>query len=184
MKARMPGWVLLFVLTAFGASAMAQGPGRMPPPGPPPGGGPPAGMPGQPGAPGGQSAPAGARNQPPPRSADAAHGGFQFGPVGRWWDDKTVIQTVGLSKDQQKRMDSIFNASKPAIQDSYKTFLSEQNRLNKLSKDPAAPQVEIFAAIDAVAKARTELQKATTLMLLQIRQQMAPDQIVRLEKLK
>jgi Spy/CpxP family protein refolding chaperone len=110
-------------------------------------------------------------------------GGLQFGPVGRWWDDKAVVQTIGLRKEQQLKMDAIFSANKPAILDSYKVFLSEQSKLDKLSKDPAADKARIFAAIDAVSQARASLQKATTQMLLQIRQQMDANQIAKLEKL-
>ena len=81
-------------------------------------------------------------------------------------------------------MDVIFDQNKPAILQSYKTFLSEQSKLDKLSKDPKADQASIFAAIDAVGTARASLQKATAQMLLQIRQQMDPDQIAKLEKLQ
>jgi Spy/CpxP family protein refolding chaperone len=107
-----------------------------------------------------------------------------LGPVGRWWDDKSVAQTVGLRKDQQKKMDTIFNANKPAILDSYKTFLNEQAKLDALEKDPQTDKTRLFAAIDAVSQARASLQKATAQMLLQIRQQMDPDQITKLEKVQ
>jgi Spy/CpxP family protein refolding chaperone len=111
------------------------------------------------------------------------HGSVQIGPVGRWWDDKTVVQAIGLGKVQQRQMDATFSANKPAILNSYKTFLSEQAKLNALSKDPNADKEKLFAAIDAVNQARAALQKATTQMQLQIRQQMNPDQVQKLEKL-
>jgi Spy/CpxP family protein refolding chaperone len=104
--------------------------------------------------------------------------------VGRWWDEKTVVRAVGLGKAQQKQMDATFNADKPGILSSYKTFLNEQAKLNALSKDPNADKERLFAAIDAVNQARAALQKATTQMQLQIRQQMSPDQIQKLEKLR
>ena len=81
-------------------------------------------------------------------------------------------------------MDSIFNANKSAIVGSYKAFLREQSKLDEISKDPKVDKERIFAAIDAVSQARSALQKATTEMNLQIRQQMAPDQVEKLEKLK
>lgn len=112
-----------------------------------------------------------------------ARGGVQLGPVGRWWDDRTVVQAIGLGKVQQNKMDATFSANKPAILNSYKTFLSEQAKLNALSKDPNADKEKLFAAIDAVNQARAALQKATTQMQLQIRQQMSPEQIQKLEKL-
>ena len=109
---------------------------------------------------------------------------MQFGPIGRWWDNKTVVHTVGITTDQQRRMDTIFNASKPAILSTYQTYLKEQARLTALSHDTQATQETTFAAIDAVNQARAALQKATAQMYLQIRQQMNPDQIQKLEKLE
>lgn len=164
------------LLLGIGTLAFAQGPGGPPHSAPPPGsqpGGQPGGM-GPGGPPGSSSRPSGA----------TARSGQQFGPVGRWWDDKSVVKAVGIGKDQQKKMDAIFDANKPAILESYKKFLSEQAALDKVNKDPKSDQATIFAAIDSVSKARASLQKATAQMLLEIRQQMAPNQIVKLEKLQ
>jgi hypothetical protein len=94
------------------------------------------------------------------------------------------VQSIGLRKDQQTQMDAIFNANKPAILASYKTFLSEKAKLDALNKDPNVDQTHLFAAIDAVSQARAGLQKATSQMLLQIRQKMDAGQIVKLEKLQ
>ena len=117
-----------------------------------------------------------------PSNAGARSNG-QFGPVGRWWDDKSVAQNIGLRREQQKKMDVIFNANKPAILEAYKSFLTEQSKLNAINKNPQADQAATFAAIDAVNGARSSLQKATAQMLLQIRKEMDADQITKLEKL-
>lgn len=81
-------------------------------------------------------------------------------------------------------MDSIFDANKPTILASYKTFLSEQSKLDTLNKNPSVDKSQLFAQIDAVSQARAALQKSTSQMLLQIRQEMNADQIDKLEKLK
>jgi Heavy-metal resistance len=109
---------------------------------------------------------------------------LQFGPVGRWWDDRSVVQAIGLRREQQKRMDDIFDANKPAILDSYKVFLKAQSNLAAVNKDPQASKNTLFAAIDAVNEARASLQKATSAMLLQIRREMDPDQINKLENIQ
>ena len=133
--------------------------------------------PGGPGAPRELHHPGSAHNKVsgPPRNA------LQFGPAGRWWDDKTVVQAIGLRREQQRKMDTIFDANKPAILDSYKTFLKAQANLTAVNKDPQADKAKVFAAIDAVNEARSSLQKATSAMLLQIRQEMDPNQITKLE---
>lgn len=117
------------------------------------------------------------------RADTAAHSNVQFGPVGRWWDDRTVVQSIGLRREQQRQMDTIFNANKPAILSSYKTYLGEQAKLKALNKSPKVDQARLFSAIDDVNQARAALQKATAQMLLQIRQQMSSEQIEKLEKL-
>jgi Spy/CpxP family protein refolding chaperone len=92
-----------------------------------------------------------------------------------------VVQAIGLRHEQQRRMDSIFDANKPAILENYKTFLKAQAELTAVNKDPQADKAKVFAAIDAVNEARSSLQKATSAMLLQIRKEMEPDQITKLE---
>ncbi len=80
-------------------------------------------------------------------------------------------------------MDAIFDANKATIVDTYKTLLSERSKLQTLTKTPQVDQAQVFAAIDRVNQAHAALEKATTQMLLEIRQQMQPDQISRLEHL-
>jgi len=144
--------------------------------------------PGGPGSPGGLSGPAGPRepahSREKARAVTAPHNALQFGPVGRWWDDKHVIQSIGLRHEQQKRMDAIFDANKPAILDSYKAFLNAQANLAAVNKDPHAGKDQVFSAIDAVNQARSSLQKATSAMLLQIRKEMDPDQVNKVETIE
>jgi len=176
---------LAFLLCMASALARAQGPGGPPHPGP----GSPA-----PGAPGlGSPAPAPPSNSdralPPNRSHETApirsgpRSTSSFGPAGRWWDDKSVIRSIGITRDQQRRMDTIFDANKSAILSSYKNFLKEQAHLDSINKDPKADQAATFAAIDAVNNARSTLQKATAQMYLAIRHEMSSTQLEKLEKL-
>ena len=170
------------------AHAQGQGPGGGHPPGGPPGGGMgPGGPPPPPGSTGPAGPPpnGGGGNMPRPTAMPnvATRNGIKLGPPGRWWDDRSVAQTVGLSRDQQKKMDTIFNANKPAIIQTYQAFEKEQTNLAALSKAPNVDQSKMFAAIDAVNQARAALEKANTQMLLQIRQQLEPDQLFKLDKL-
>ena len=178
------------------ASAVSFAQGR------PPGGGPPGsrgpGGPGTPGSsngpngpngPGGPGSPGNGNGAPAPNGnstepSSQARSVQHLGPVGRWWDDKSVVRSIGLSNEQQKKMDAVFNQNKPAILAAYKSFLSEQARLDTLSKQPQVDQAQVFAAIDSVSQAKASLEKANTLMLLQIRQQMEPAQITKLESIK
>ena len=151
------------------------------------------GSPGGPGGPGGFGNPGGPSGPKQPRHAEhskaqaavpAPHNALQFGPVGRWWDNRSVIQAIGLRKEQQMRMDAIFHSNKPAIEQSYKVFLKAQSDLAAVNKDPKTNKDQLFTAIDAVNQARASLQKATSAMLLQMKQEMNPDQINKLENIQ
>ena len=176
-------FVCFCLASVAGLNSRAQG---KPPGGPPPGGPPPGGPSSGAHGPGSQD---GSDGSPPAASASmgtngTTHSGLQIGPEGRWWDDKPVERSIGLRKDQKQRMDRIFDANKPAIVASYKAFLSEQSKLDALNKDPQLDKARLFAAIDAVSQARASLQKANSQMLLDIRKELDPDQIDKLEKLQ
>lgn len=165
------------LIFAPATAVLAQAPPPPPPAGP--------GGHGGPGGPGGMNRPGGSGPaSPDATSAASTHNALQFGPVGRWWDNRSVAQQIGLSREQQKKMDTIFNANKPAILDSYKAFLKAQSELDRVNKDSSTDKAKIFAAVDAVNQARSTLQKATLVMLMQIREQMDSAQIEKLQKLQ
>jgi outer membrane murein-binding lipoprotein Lpp len=161
-----------------GHPPMGQAPGR--PPGMPggPGGTPPGG-----GASNAMGGNAGANVGGTTRSASVTAGGVKLGPTGRWWDERSMIQTMGINRDQQRRMDAIFNANKSSIVESYKVLQTQNAKVDALSKDSNVDKNQLFAAIDAANQARAELQKATTQMLLEIRGQLSKEQVTRLESL-
>jgi len=187
------GLVAWLCLAAFLASpCLAQGRGG--PPGGGPGGGPggPGGMgapqfPGN-GGPGGQ--PGGfpsMENIPAPstsRSPDtAARSGLQLGPPDqRWWDDRSFVKSLKLRPDQQARMDAIFEQNRSILFSKYEAVRQAEAEMELLSKSSSPDEAALFAQIDRVSQARADLAKATTHMLLQIRKEMDPDQIKRLEK--
>ena len=141
---------------------------------------------------GGQGGPPGQRGQggpPPPGSGVAGtnstmRGGLQLGPPGRFWDDKDFAKTLGLRKDQQKRMDAIFDANRASLVENYKSLQGEEKRLEKLTKERPLVESHIFAGIDAVVQARGDLEKANAHMLLQIRREMDPEQVERMDRFR
>ena len=162
-------------LVSISSVAVAQGrgpaPGQHGPGGPGPSGGGSGAPPGQ-----------GRASNNDRGGSGANRNALQIGPSGRWWDDKSVVRSVGLRGEQQRQMDAIFNANKPAILARYKALLTEQDKLSALNKSAQPQQSAVFAQIDAVAQARASLQKATTQMLLQIRQQLDAGQVEKLEQ--
>ena len=181
---RWHGWLFALLLVA-GGDVLAQAPGGHGPGGPGPWPGRPPGMGGGPGgSPPGSNGVGGftagtAANRP----TNMTSNGVKLGPTGRWWDERSMMQTMNISREQQRRMDSVFNANKPAIIETYKEWQAQQLKVDALSRDPNADKSQLFAAIDAVNQARAALQKANTQMLLQIREQLTKEQVGKLESL-
>ncbi len=79
-------------------------------------------------------------------------------------------------------MDDIFNASKPALITALSNLQREQARFAAMSPAELQDETKVFAAIDRVAAARTELEKANAHILLQMRQQLDPRQLTELDQ--
>ena len=185
---------------AMGMASTSLAQGRGPGGGGPPGGGPPGGGPGgmggggmngggmggpsggnRPGviAPGG-NIPSQAGQQRNPSAENRP--GLQLGPPGRWWDDHSFAKNLKLRPDQQTRMDQIFEQNRPALLTRFQGVQQAQAQLETLSRSSSLDEAALFAQIDRLAQARAELEKANTHYLLQLRKEMDPDQIQRLEK--
>jgi Spy/CpxP family protein refolding chaperone len=108
--------------------------------------------------------------------------GLQLGLAGRWWDDAKTMRKLNLRSEQQHKMDDIFEANKPTLLNLYGNLQREEAHLTSLPPGDLQDETKVFAAIDRVAQARTELEKAKVHVLLQIRQQMDPDQRTALDR--
>ncbi len=141
------------------------------------------------GMPSGESIPhSTGRSTPPPAGSSNGgatstnRAGLQLGPPGRWWDDKKFAKSLGLNSDQQKRMDNVFAQNRDSLLTRYDTLQKAETRLETLTHSDHPDEGALFAEIDHVAQARAELEKANTRMLLQIRNEMTPEQIDKLEE--
>ena len=110
-----------------------------------------------------------------------SHGVHQLGLAGRWWDDSRTARSLGLRSEQQKRMDQIFESSKPQLVGLYSNLQQEQQRLSSMPSKDLTDDTKVYSAIDHVTQARADLEKATTQIYSQIRQQLDSDQQARLD---
>jgi Spy/CpxP family protein refolding chaperone len=149
--------ILLLGVTCFGQQPSPGGPDGPPQPGPGHSGR--RGM-GGPGGPG---------------------GGLRLGPPGRWWDDPEFIKKLGLSDDQQKKMDDIFNTSRLKLIDQFAAVQKEEAIMEPLVAADPPDEGKLLAQIDRVAQARAELEKANARMLLGIRRQLTHEQFLKLK---
>ena len=108
----------------------------------------------------------------PPPMERAFHGG---GP-GRWWNNPDVAQQVGITDDQKKKMDDIFQQNRLKLIDLKASLEKQETIMRPLIEADQPDEAKILSQIDAIAQARAELEKANARMLLGIRTVLTPDQ--------
>jgi protein CpxP len=115
---------------------------------------------------------------PPPMEGRRApmERAFHMGPRGRWWNNPELAQKLGLSPDQQKRMEAVFQQSRPTLMDLSATVRKEETAMEPLLAADQPDETKILAQIDRVAQARAELEKTNARMLLGLRRLLTPDQ--------
>ena len=101
-------------------------------------------------------------------------GALRLGPPGRWWDDPEFVKKLGLSDDQQKKMDDIFNSARLKLIDLFAAVQKEEAIMEPLVAADPPDENKLLAQIDRVAQARAELEKANARMLLGIRTPIDP----------
>jgi Spy/CpxP family protein refolding chaperone len=108
--------------------------------------------------------------------------GPQLGLSGRWWDERKTIKTLNLRDDQKQRMDEIFAGNKGTLMNLLGNLQHEQESLSSMSKQDRQDETKVFAAINRVEVARGELAKEIAHVQLQIRQQLDPEQVTKLDE--
>jgi Spy/CpxP family protein refolding chaperone len=144
-------------ILAIASLAFAQGP-------PPGGGGRGGGMDHGPG--GGPRS----RGGPPSdnRSSDALSG--------KWWTNPMTIRRLGLSEDQQKRLDQIYQQNRLRLIDLRAALEKEEATMEPLLASDHPAEASVFAQIDRIANARADLEKANARMLFAFRLVLFPEQ--------
>lgn len=107
--------------------------------------------------------------------------GLQLGPPGRWWDDAEFARRLGLSAQQQQKMDTIFEQNRATVLTRYQSYKQEQAQLETLAHAKELDESALMSGIERLGHARTALEQANTHTLLQIRTLMSADQIFRLD---
>jgi periplasmic protein CpxP/Spy len=103
---------------------------------------------------------------------------------GRWWNDPKVAQQIGLTADQQKKMDDILQQNRLKLIDLNAALQKQETIMRPLMEADQPDEGKILAQIDAIAQARAELEKNNARMLLGIRQVLTPDQWKKVKELR
>jgi periplasmic protein CpxP/Spy len=107
--------------------------------------------------------------------------GFPGGPSGRWWMDPGLVQRLGLTADQQKRIDSVFQQNRLKLIDLSAAVEKQEAILEPLLEADRPDEAQVLAQIDRIAQARAELEKADARMLLGFRGVLTLDQWKKLQ---
>jgi protein CpxP len=99
---------------------------------------------------------------------------FRLGPHGRWWNNPEFVQKLGLTADQQKKMEAVFQQSRPSLMDLSANVRKEETAMEPLLAADQPDESKVLAQIDRVAQA--ELEKANARMLLGLRRVLTSDQ--------
>jgi Spy/CpxP family protein refolding chaperone len=96
----------------------------------------------------------------------------------RWWNVERIQRELGLTQEQTKKLEEIFQAAVPAQRNLKKALDEEEGQFERLAnsgdKKAAAEQ------INRVEAARAELKKSHAFMLLDMRFVLTSDQWTRL----
>jgi periplasmic protein CpxP/Spy len=124
-----------------------------------------------------------AQGPPPPQHPNRPpmERGFPGGPSGRWWMDPGLVQRLGLTADQQKRIDAVFQQNRLKLIDLSAAVEKEEAILEPLLEADRPDEAQVLAQIDKVAQARAELEKANARMLLGFRGVLTLDQWKKLQ---
>lgn len=101
----------------------------------------------------------------------------------KWWKDEAVQKRLVLSADQSRRLDEIFVQSLPALRSGMRRLESAEQDLTALIERSVEEDGPVVRQLELVESVRAELNKSRTLMLLQMRRVLSPDQRQRLDEL-
>jgi Spy/CpxP family protein refolding chaperone len=100
----------------------------------------------------------------------------------RWWKNSVTSQYLGLTADQQKKMDDVLQQFRLRLATTSLELRREEDAMEPLVSAAPLDEAKITAQIDRVAGARAELEKTNGRMLLGIRKLLTPDQWVKLNQ--
>jgi len=95
-----------------------------------------------------------------------------------------MAETLGLTAEQQKKMDDIFQQSRLRLIDLSAGLQKEEAIMEPLLAADRPDEAKILVQIDKIAQARAELEKANARMLLGLRSTLTLEQWKKLQEMK
>ena len=103
---------------------------------------------------------------------------------GKWWKRPRIAQALGLTSQQSAELEKIFAKSRPKIIDLKADLEKKQFAYQQAMTAEKVDRKEVEALIEAREQARAQLQKELSLMELDMRQVLTPEQRDKAEALR
>jgi Spy/CpxP family protein refolding chaperone len=107
-----------------------------------------------------------------PRPSGGPTQGFSF----KWWQDERFKTELGLTLDQCKRAEDVYQGVRPRMTADMEELGRLETRLSEVITAGVLPEADVVRMIDQVETARAQLGKVRTLMIYRLRQMLTPDQ--------
>jgi Spy/CpxP family protein refolding chaperone len=102
--------------------------------------------------------------------------GMMHPPMGKWWKNEKVAADLGLTPDQQARLDQIMFTQRDKMIDLKAQLEKAELRLRDAMDKPALNEKEIMDQLDRTIAARGTMQKNRVEMIVKIRGVLTPEQ--------
>jgi Spy/CpxP family protein refolding chaperone len=93
---------------------------------------------------------------------------------GKWWQSEKFTRELGLTQEQSRRLEEIFQAALPTLRTQNKALTKAETELEALVE--RGGDQAVMEHLNHVESARAELNKTRTLMLLRMRKVLTTDQ--------
>jgi TonB family protein len=100
---------------------------------------------------------------------------------GAWWTNTATIARLGLSDDQKTKLEKAFESHRQDLAARTETLNKEEAQLAKLLEADPLDRNAVFAQIDRVTQARSELERANSVMTMEMREVLTRAQWMQLQ---
>jgi Spy/CpxP family protein refolding chaperone len=114
----------------------------------------------------------------------AGHAAAQGMAEGKWWKRPRIAQELQLTADQSAALEKIFARSKPNLIDLRADLEKKQFAYDQAMQSDTADRKQVEGLIETREQARAALQKELSLMELDMKQVLTPDQREKLVRMR
>jgi Spy/CpxP family protein refolding chaperone len=96
----------------------------------------------------------------------------------KWWTSETYVRELGLTADQSRKLEDIFQAAVPILRTQRKALEDAEAQFEKLATQ--AEEKVVIEQINRVVSAKADLNRSHSVMLFRMRRVLTPEQWTRL----